>query len=519
MHNNYYFLRQLTKQLADTLAGFTLDSCYSQSKNELSMQFIKADASINIKAHLQPDFSCLFFPAELSRARRNSVDLFQEAKGLQISGIEQFENERSFLIKLEQNKGLLFKMHGNRSNVLLTDKEEPIAIFNNKLVKDWDLRIPTLHRSLQTDKEAFVAAGGNYKKLYPTLGKLPDRYLQEKGYEQLYIEEQWNLLRQTIGLLEEPELYYLIEEEGKPALSLLPMGKQLQTFTDPIAALNRFFIAYTKEYTLEIEKQAILQQINKSIKSSNNYLQKTSAKLQELQNSAKNRELADIIMANLHAIPPKSTEVELYDFYHDRPVSIKLKKDLSPQKNAENFYRKAKNQQLEEQHLQDNIRNKEEKLLELELHYEHIQQLQNLKELREYLKKSSFTRDLSEQSETLPYRAYEYQGFRIWVGKGASQNDALLRYHAHKDDLWLHAKDVIGSHVLLKQKPGHKFPADVKEKAASLAAWYSKRKSDSLCPVICTARKWVRKPKGFPAGAVTLEKEEQVLLVQPAPFN
>lgn len=483
------------------------------------MQFIKADKSINIKAHLQPDFSCLFFPEELSRARRNSVDLFQEAIGLEVSSIEQFRNERSFLIRLEQNKDILFKMHGNRSNVLLTDKDEPIAIFNNKLVKDWNIRIPALHRSLQTDKEAFLAAEGNYKKLYPTLGKLPDLYLQEKGYDQLNMKEKWDLLRETIRLLENPPLYYIIEVEGKPALSLLPLGKQLQSFTEPVAALNRFFIAYTKEYSLEIEKQAVLQQINKSIKSSNNYLQKTSSKLYELQNSAKNREIADIIMANLHAIPPKSTEVELYDFYHDKPVSIKLKKDLSPQRNAENYYRKAKNQQLEEQHLQDNIHNKEEKLLELELHYEQIQQLQNLKELRDYLKKSSFTRDLAEQSETLPYRAYEYQGFQIWVGKGASQNDALLRYHAHKDDLWLHAKDVSGSHVLLKQKAGHKFPADVKEKAASLAAWYSKRKNDSLCPVICTARKWVRKPKGFPAGAVTLEKEEQVLLVQPAPFN
>lgn len=519
MQNNYYFLRQLTASFANSLAGLTFESCYSQSKNELIMEFSGTGAGINIKAHLQPDFSCLFFPAELSRARRNSVDLFQEAIGLKIVAVEQFKNERGFWLKLEQNKGLLFKMHGNRSNVLLTEHDEPVAIFNNKLIKDRNLRPSTLHRRLQTDYEAFLAAEGNYKKLYPTFGKLPDQYLQEKGYEQLAMDEKWNLLNETIRLLEAPEHYYIVETEGKPALSLLPMDKQLQVLTDPVQALNRFFIIYTREYSLEIEKQAVLQQLNKSIKSSHNYLQKTAARLYELQNSAKNREIADIIMANLHAIPPRSTEVELYDFYHDKPLSIKLKKDLSPQKNAENYYRKAKNQQLEEQHLQDNISNKEEKVLELELHYEQIQQCQNLKELREYLKKSAISRELAEQSEPQPYRAYEYQGFRIWVGKGASQNDALLRYHAHKDDLWLHAKDVSGSHVLLKQKAGHKFPAEVKEKAASLAAWYSKRKSDSLCPVICTSRKWIRKPKGAAAGAVKVEKEEQVLLVQPAPYN
>lgn len=483
------------------------------------MEFGKAGKSINIKAHLQPDFSSLFFPAELSRARRNSVDLFQEAIGHKVTGLEQFLNERSFLLKLEQDKGILFKMHGNRSNVLLTEQNEPLAIFNNKLVKDWNIRIPELHRQLDTSKEAFLAAECNYKKLYPTFGKLPELYLQEKGYHGLDTEAKWELLQETLAQLETPVQYYIIEEDGKPALSLLPVGKQLFTFTDPVEALNRFFTAYTREYSLAIEKQTALQQLTKSIKSSNNYLQKTTAKLHELQNSAKNREIADIIMANLHNIPLRSSEVELYDFYHDRPVSIKLKKDLSPQKNAENFYRKAKNQQLEEQHLQENISSKEEKLLELEVHYEKIEQIQSLKELRDYLKKNSFIKELAEQSENLPYRPYEFRGFQILVGKGASQNDALLRYHAHKDDLWLHAKDVSGSHVLLKKKAGQSFPTDVKEKAASLAAWYSKRKNDTLCPVICTPRKWVRKPKGAAPGAVTLEKEEQVLLVQPAPYN
>jgi predicted ribosome quality control (RQC) complex YloA/Tae2 family protein len=519
VHNNYYFLRQLTPRLQNSFTGSTFHSCYSQSKNELNMQFVKADESFNIKAHLQPDFSCLFFPGELSRARRNSVDLFQEAIGLKVTAVEQFKNERSFIIKLDQDKGLLFKMHGNRANILLIENNAPIALFNNKLVKDWQLKPSELHRDLKTDKETFLASGGNYKKIYPTLGKLPEQYLQEKGYQQLDPEQKWNLLQQTIHLLEDPPQYYIIEQEGKPALSLLPFGHELSALQDPLEAINRFFITYTKEYTLEIEKGIVLQQLSKSIKSSHNYLRKTTDKLHELQHSAKNREIADIIMANLHTIPAKSTEVELFDFYHDRPIKIKLKKDLSPQKNAENYYRKAKNQQLEEEHLQQNIRQKEEKILEMELHQENISGLENLKELREYLKQNAFVQTLADQQETLPYRSYEYGGFAIWVGKGASQNDALLRYHAHKDDLWLHAKDVSGSHVILKRKAGQNFPADVKEKAASLAAWYSKRKSDSLCPVICTPRKWVRKPKGAAAGAVKIEKEEQVLLVQPAPFS
>lgn len=519
MHNNYYFLRQLTARLASVLPGSVFSACYSQSKDELILQFLKEEKAFNIKALLQPHFSCLFFPQELSRARRNSVDLFQEALQLEVQSVEQYRNERAFFIRLQQGWGLLFKMHGNRSNILLMQNEDPYALFRSKLIKDWNINSNELHRDLPQTKEAFVVAEGNYKKLYPTFGKLTDAYLQHHGYYAKTLEQQWELLQETVNKLEKPAHYLLVEYQQQPALSLLPLGRELSSLRDPLEALNRFFISYTKEYTLQLEKQGLLQQLAKEIKSGRNYIKKTATKLSELQNSTKNRELADIIMANLHAIPARSTEVTLYNFYSDSEINIPLKKDLSPQKNAENYYRKAKNQQLEETYLQENLQKKEDKILELELHYEEIEQAENLKELRRYEKEASLPEAKKGQAESLPYRDFIYQGYAIWVGKGATQNDSLLRYHSHKNDLWLHAKDVSGSHVLLKHKAGKNFPADVMEKAASLAAWYSKRKSDSLCPVICTPRKWVRKLKGAPAGAVAVEKEEQVLLVQPAPFS
>ncbi|WP_017732974.1 NFACT RNA binding domain-containing protein [Nafulsella turpanensis] len=518
MHNNYYFLRQLTTQIGYLLPGLSFTHCYSQSKNELSLQFSSEEKSFSIKAHLQPDFSCLFFPDDLSRARRNSVDLFNEAIGQKVMEVIQYQNERSFLITLEQEWSLLFKMHGNRSNILLLKNSEPFALFKNKLAKDWNLKPAELNRALPVNEEAFTKLGGNYKKLLPTLGKLPAAYLQAQNYPEQPLEKQWILFSQMLHLLEKPEGFYLIELDGLPALSLLPFGTILQQFNEPIEAINRFFIAYTKEYTLELEKGAALQRLNKEIKSSQNYLEKTTAKLEEIMGSSKNREMADILMANLHAVRPGSTEVELYDFYHDRPVTIPLKKDLSPQKNAENFYRKAKNQQVEEKYLLENIESKEERLKTLQEQAGKVEETNDLKDLRNYLKSISLPENAAT-TETLPYRSFTFKDFQIWVGKGAIQNDDLIRYHAHKDDLWLHAKDVSGSHVILKRWPGKNFPVEVKEKAAQLAAWYSKRKQDSLCPVICTPRKWVRKQKGAAAGAVIVEKEEEVLLVPPAPFK
>ena len=114
---------------------------------------------------------------------------------------------------------------------------------------------------------------------------------------------------------------------------------------------------------------------------------------------------------------------------------------------------------------------------------------------------------------------FEDRGFTILVGRNAANNDLLTQKYAHKDDLWLHAKDVAGSHVVIRHRAGFPVPEPVIEHAAQLAAWYSRRQNDSLCPVTVTPKKFVRKPKGARPGQVKVEREE-VRLVKPAnPFE
>jgi predicted ribosome quality control (RQC) complex YloA/Tae2 family protein len=118
-----------------------------------------------------------------------------------------------------------------------------------------------------------------------------------------------------------------------------------------------------------------------------------------------------------------------------------------------------------------------------------------------------------KQATPLPYHEFEFKGFKILVGRNAEANDLLTFKHSFKDDLWLHAKDVAGSHVLVKYQSGKSFPKDVIERAGELAAYNSKRKTDSLCPVVFTPKKFVRKRKGDPAGTVVVEKESVMIVV------
>ncbi|WP_238531693.1 NFACT RNA binding domain-containing protein [Nitritalea halalkaliphila] len=103
------------------------------------------------------------------------------------------------------------------------------------------------------------------------------------------------------------------------------------------------------------------------------------------------------------------------------------------------------------------------------------------------------------------------------MGKSAKANDELLRRYAWKEDLWLHAKDVSGSHVLIKARSGLNFPKDVLEYAAGLAAYYSKYKQESLAPIAYTPAKYVRKVKGSAPGAVMVDREKVVLVAPLTP--
>ena len=100
-------------------------------------------------------------------------------------------------------------------------------------------------------------------------------------------------------------------------------------------------------------------------------------------------------------------------------------------------------------------------------------------------------------------------------GKNAKNNDLLTLKYAKKQDIWLHARDVSGSHVIIRNPQNRTVPAFVIEKAASLAAYFSKRQTESLCPVIVTSKKFVRKTKDLLPGMVIVDREEEVVLVKP----
>ena len=508
MHNNFYFLRQLSSALDRKLKGYSVVSCFSQNKDELIIELNNEVTSFFIKAHLL-SFSCLVFPDHFNRARKNSVDLFDQIILKKFIGVTQFENERSFALHFEQGYSLIFKMHANRANVLLAQGERVVKIFRNQFVTDSLLTFADLHRTIVWNKETFIENRNNLKQLYPTLGKVVWNYLQEKGFNP-EDSKSWTLLNDTLRLLQHPS-FYLVNLNDQIKLSLLEYGEVIKTFDDPIEAINAYFFLLTSTEALQKEKSQIRKELTSTIDSCQNYVLKNEKKLEEITIDTQYKTWADVLMANLHRVKRGAKKIQLEDFTGNE-ITIKLKPELNPQQNAQIFYRKAKNQEIEITKLSSSIENKKEEIKKASQQLELLNSINTLAELRRHFKTTKTK--VSKKPEALPFHTAEHMGYQIWIGKNSVNNDLLTLKYAHKDDVWLHAKDVSGSHVVIKNQSGKTIPKEVIERAAELAAYNSKRKTESLCPVAYTFKKYVRKRKGDPAGAVVVEREE-VIMVTP----
>ena len=526
MHTNYYFLRQLAPALSYQLTGLSFMECFSQDRDEVVLVFAEAKGKINyykpfyIKATLRPDFSGLYFPVDVHRARTNSVDLFgavtetETGSGRAVLGVRSFLNERCLGITLADGYTMVFKFFGNRPNLLSFQKDEVTDLFNHNLTTDNQLRLSQFDRPIDQSYPAYQAAEFTIRNVFPTFGKAAPK------------TNDWPAVQETLRLLEQPR-YYLTRIDHKPTLWLVPPPEtnspeqSVQEFDDPIEAANRFYVAYNGLSVFEREKADLLRLLDKRRRRAAALIDANMQRLMARDEGASHEEVGHILMANLHDIPtsagvPSPGQVTLHDLYRDQPITIKLKPDLNPQKNAENFYRKAKNEKIEEQHLTDQVTNREAEIQRIDQYTRELADVKTLKELRRYIKQHNL-----HGHEAAPvdgaaaplFKEIMHEGFRILIGRNAKNNDLLTKKFTYKDDLWLHARDVAGSHVVIKYQSGKTFPKSVIERAAELAAWYSKRRTDSLCPVTVTPKKFVRKPKGLAEGQVIVEKEDVVMVV------
>lgn len=221
----------------------------------------------------------------------------------------------------------------------------------------------------------------------------------------------------------------------------------------------------------------------------------------------------ELITANIYAIPPKASSFRTINFYDPemKEIEIRLDPEKTPAENAQayfNKYNKAK-RTLAAMEIQQKQNDEELAYLESVLNaLDAVKDDADLAEIRTELAESGFIRrqplkkGQQKPKKAKPMRYLSSDGFEILVGKSNLQNDELTLRTAEPTDIWMHTKDIPGSHVIIRTNGTGEVPVPTLEEAASLAAYYSKAKNSSMVPVDYTLRKNVKKPNGAKPGMV-----------------
>ena len=268
-------------------------------------------------------------------------------------------------------------------------------------------------------------------------------------------------------------------------------------------------------YTVRDRKDAMRQKGQAVRKTVTNLCQRLTRKIaiQEKELTAtydreRLRQLGDILMANLHAIEKGQTKVRCMDFYDENmgEIDIPLSPTLSPQQNAAKYYKDYTRMKNAENELQKQLSLGRVELSYLQSVLDELNRAETEQELEEirrelqdggYLKADS-ARKRAKQAKLAPMRFESTDGYPIYVGRNNRQNDELTFKMARKDDLWLHASKVHGSHVIIACA-GVTPPDNTITQAAQLAAYYAETNGGQNIAVDMTPVKQVKKiPNGKP---------------------
>ena len=221
----------------------------------------------------------------------------------------------------------------------------------------------------------------------------------------------------------------------------------------------------------------------------------------------------ELLTANIYAVPQGVTTFKTIDYYEESMPEIEIAIDpaKTPAENAQKYfakYNKAK-RTLAALEIQEKQNNEELAYLESVLNaLENAKEDADLSEIRTELAESGFIRRQAQKKgqpkpkRAKPLRYISSDGYEILVGKSNLQNDELTLRTAEPTDLWLHTKDIPGSHVIIRTNGQSELPEATMEEAANLAAFYSKAKNSSMVPVDYTQRKNIKKPNGAKPGMV-----------------
>ena len=324
--------------------------------------------------------------------------------------------------------------------------------------------------------------------------------------------------------LQHPAPYFYAKADGTPKQYAFCPIRQYGSF----AQAESFGALLDSFYSLRDRKDAMRQKGQSVRKTVSNLVSRTQRKLaiQEKELLAtydreRLRQLGDILTANLHRIQKGQTKIAVEDFYDENMATIEvpLSPLLSPQQNAAKYYKDYTRMKNAEKELTHQIQLGQQELVYLQSVLEELNRAETdaeLEEIKQELQAGGYLRadhgkKKMKSAKVTPMRFESTDGYPIYVGRNNRQNDELTFKLARKDDIWLHAQKVHGSHVIISCG-GTTPPDDTVTQAAQLAAYYAESTGGQNIPVDVTPVKQVKKTPGSKPGMVIYHTYRTVIV-------
>lgn len=537
-----FFLHHMVEELRSELLNGRIQKINQPFEQELVLQIRSNRKSHRLLLSAHPVFGRIqLTESTFENPAQPSTFIMVLRKYLQgavIESIEQIENDRIVEITVSNKNEigdhiqatLIIEIMGKHSNILLVDKSSHKIL---EVIK---------HIGFSQNSYRTLLPGATYIAPPSTEALNPFTIKDEKLFEILQTQELTaknlqnlfqGLGRDTATELEKQLLNDKLAtfrnffgQETKPCLtdksfSCVPFSTKIEGH---FSSLSQLLDVYYKD---KAERDRVKQQASELIRRVENELQKNRQKLKKqekellaTENAEEFRQKGELLTTFLHQVPNDQDQVILENYYTNQPITIALDKALTPNQNAQRYFKRYQKLKEAVKYLTDLIEETKATILYLESVETVLNQagLDEIAEIREELIQTGFIRrrqreKIQKRQKPEQYLASDEKTI-IYVGRNNLQNEELTFKMARKEELWFHAKDIPGSHVVIS---GNLNPTDeVKTDAAELAAYFSKGRLSNLVQVDMIEVKKLNKPTGGKPGFVTYTGQK-TLRVTPDP--
>lgn len=523
-----FFLHHLTKELQEELLYGRIQKVNQPFERELVLTIRNNRKNYKLLLSAHPVFGRVqITTADFQNPQTPNTFTMIMRKYLQgavIESITQVENDRILEIAFSNKNEigdnikvtLVVEIMGKHSNIILIDKAESKIIESIK------------HIGFSQNSYRTILPGSTYLAPPKTEAKNPFTVSDEKLFEVLQTEDlaPRNLQKLFQGLgrdtaenlaaqLSNDKLKQFRAFFARPcqpnmtdkSFAAVLFDKSDKQFDSLSELLDVFYQDKAERDRVNQQSSDLIHRVQTELDKNIKKLGKQEKELLATENAEEFRQKGELLTTYLTLVPNNQDQVELDNYYTNEKIVIALDKSLTPNQNAQRYFKKYQKLKEAVKHLTGLIQETKDTITYLEsvetaLNHASIS---DIEDIREELVETGFVKRRTRDKRHKRKKPEQYLASDgktiIMVGRNNLQNDELTFKMAKKGELWFHAKDIPGSHVLIKDNLN---PSDeVKTDAAELAAYYSKARLSNLVQVDMIEAKKLNKPTGGKPGFVT----------------